>query len=213
MSQVISLIQEKGGSGKSTLLAGLSSLMANEGDRVLIIDTDPQQTISKWAAKENSNVSFHYEEDDAKIIPTIEAVAKDYDVIFIDTAGFKSVMTMYAIMASDLVLIPSKASEPDAQGALKTYQHVKSVGISQRKDIRAYIVMNDVDKMARITDAVRSAFDESDVPRLKATLWSRTGLKEMISEGGAPTGTALAAVREIMAELQINGAIKQGKAA
>lgn len=212
MVQVISLVQEKGGAGKSTLLAGLASLMADDGAKVIIVDTDPQQTIYKWATKDRAGVDYLFEDDDGKLVPTVKQLRKKYDVIFIDTAGFKSVMTMYAISVADLVLIPSKASEPDAQGALKTYQHVQNVGETSDKKIKSYIIMNDVDKMARITDAVRTAFDGSDAPLLKATLWSRTGLKEMISEGGMPKGTALQAVRAVMAELQINNALEYRKA-
>ena len=213
MVQVISVVQEKGGAGKSTLLAGLAALMADDGAKVLIIDTDPQKTISSWAEKENSNVDFLYEDDDAKLMPTVAATKNDYDVIFIDTAGFKSVMTVYAISAADLVLIPSKASEPDARGAIKTHAHVQSVSMAQSKEIPAYIILNDVDKMARITNSVKDAIVEQNVPLLKAILWSRTGLKEMMSEGGLPNGTALAALKEVMAELQIRKAIETRKAA
>ena len=211
MAQVISLVQEKGGAGKSTLLAVLASLMNDDGLNVIIVDTDPQQTIAKWADKDGSNIDFLTELDDTRLTPTLNQLKETYDVIFIDTAGYSSVMTMYAISEADLVLIPSKASEPDAQGALKTYQHVKNLSDKQKHPIKAYIVMNDVDKTARITDDVRKAFDDNKIPRLNAILWSRTGLKEMISEGGAPKGNALSAAREVMAELQILNAINTKK--
>jgi len=65
--------------------------------------------------------------------------------------------------------------------------------------------------MARITNAVKEAFDSNNVPRLDAVLWSRTGLKEMISEGGAPKGAALSAMREVLADLQIKNALEYGR--
>ena len=43
MTQIISFVQEKGGVGKTTLLTVLAGLMANDGAKVLICDTDPQK--------------------------------------------------------------------------------------------------------------------------------------------------------------------------
>ena len=49
MTQVISAVQQKGAAGKTTLLAALASLMAADGARVAVIDTDPQGHLEAWA--------------------------------------------------------------------------------------------------------------------------------------------------------------------
>lgn len=210
MSQVISVVQEKGGAGKSTLLAALASLMAKDGARVAIIDTDPQKTISKWADKDNSNVNYVYEEEEAHLRPTVKALSKDkYDVIFIDTAGYKSAMATFAIGISNLILIPSKASEPDAMGAKKTFEYVQAVAENMEKSIVSYVIMNDVDKNTRITQSIFEALDNVEgLKRLSATCWHRTGLKEMISLGGEPLGTARSTVQQVIAALQIENALE-----
>ena len=207
MTQIISVVQEKGGAGKSTILASLSAVMAKDGAKVAIIDTDPQKTISTWVEKkENVNIDHHYEDDDSKIVKTVKSIkAAGYDVIFIDTAGYKSVMTMYAINLSNLVLIPSKASEPDARGAFNTYNQVQSVSEANDKNIPAYIILNDVDKLAKITNAVKSAFIENGVPTISSVVFSRTGFKEMMSEGGCPTGSALSCINAVIGAMQIDG--------
>lgn len=48
MAQVLSLISPKGGVGKSTTAINLSAALADMGLRVLVIDLDPQQSITKF---------------------------------------------------------------------------------------------------------------------------------------------------------------------
>ncbi|NSY39297.1 ParA family protein [Leisingera sp. ANG59] len=220
MTQVISVVQEKGGAGKSTLLIALASLMVADGAKVAVIDTDPQHTLSDWAKKESTDVDWAVEEDDERLIPTLRALKKSepaYDAILVDTAGFKSAMAVYAINASGLVLIPSKATETDAKGAIKTFRHVTSVADSMDKDIPAYVVMMDVDPATNITAATLESLDALKIPRLKAMCAHRTGFKEMMSTGRGPEGSAKRSAQTVLAEMQMGGLIdfyggKDGKA-
>lgn len=206
MTQVISIVQEKGGAGKTTLLTALASLMVGDGARVAVIDTDPQRHLEAWAKKGKTELDWLFEEDDEKLIPTVKALKKSdtpYDVIFIDTAGFKSAMAMHAIAAANLILIPSKANEADAKGARRTYSHVQSVAETMEKDIASLVVMMDVDTHTNITKAITDALDAQNIPRLNAVCAHRTGFKEMTSTGRAPDGSAKASARSVLAELQI----------
>jgi len=210
MTQVISVVQEKGGAGKTTLLTAIASLMVEDGARVAVIDTDPQRHLEAWAKKDRTDLDWMYEENDEKLIPTVKALRKadpTYDVILIDTAGFKSAMAMHAIAAANLILIPSKANEADAKGAKRTFSHVQSVAETMEKEIPALVVMMDVDAHTNITQAIKDAFDDQDVPRLNAMCAHRTGFKEMTSTGQAPQGSAKTSARSVMADLQGRGLI------
>lgn len=205
MTQVISIVQEKGGAGKTTLLCSLACLMVADGAKIAVIDTDPQRHLEAWAMKEQTPLDWHYEEDDERLIPTIKALKDadtDYDAIFIDTAGFKSAMAIYAINAASLVLIPSKANEADAKGAMRTHSHVQSVGASMDKEIDSFVVMMDVDSYTNITQSVTEALDAQQVPRLQAMCGHRTGFKEMTSTGQLPNGPAKREAQTVLAELQ-----------
>lgn len=211
MTQVISVVQEKGGAGKTTLLTALASMMVGDGARVMAIDTDPQRHLEAWAKKEKTELDWLYEEDDEKLLPTVKALKKQvppYDVIFVDTAGFKSAMAMHAIAAASLILIPSKANEADAKGARRTYSHVQSVAEAMDKEIPALVVMVDVDTQTNITFAITEALDAEGVPRLNAMCAHRTGFKEMTSTGAAPQGSARSSAKTVLADLQGRGLIE-----
>lgn len=210
MTQVISVVQEKGGAGKTTLLCSLAALMVEDGAKVAVIDTDDRRNLEAWAKKGQIDIGWMYEDNDERLIPVVRKLKKaddPYDVIFIDTAGFKSALAIYAITASNLVLIPSKADESNAKAARRTYSHVQSVADSTDKDIAAQVVMMDVDARTNITKVITDAIDAADVPRLHAMCGHRTGFKEMQSTGQGPQGSAKMAARGVLAELQEKGLI------
>jgi chromosome partitioning protein len=105
------------------------------------------------------------------------------------------------------VLIPSKANEADAKGAMRTHAHVKSVAESMDKSITSYVVMMDIDSHTNITQSIIDALDAHEVPRLESMCGHRTGFKEMTSTGGLPTGAAKQEAQKILAELQQNNRI------
>lgn len=210
MTQVISVVQEKGGAGKTTLLTALAAMIAKDGARIAVIDTDPQKHLYAWASKEQTPLDWLYVEDDEKLLPTVKklkAADPAYDLILVDTAGFKSAMAMHAIAAASLILIPTKANEADARGAIRTFSHVGSVSETIDRKIEALVVMVDVDPNTNITESIVAALDGQGVPRLDSMCAHRTGFKEMSSTGRAPEGSAKASIQSVLAELQRKGLI------
>ena len=51
MSQIISLINEKGGVGKSSSALSIAQILAISGYSILLIDLDPQMNTSKMFGK------------------------------------------------------------------------------------------------------------------------------------------------------------------
>ena len=208
MAQVISAVQEKGGAGKTTLLATLASLLADDGIRVAVIDTDPQGHLEAWAGKGAAGIDWLREEDDEKLIPTVKRLkqAGCYDIILIDTAGYKSAMAIHAIAAAQLVLVPSKASEADARGARRTLSHVQSIAETVDRPIPAVVVMMDINPRTVIARSIIEALEEQETPLLAANLPTRTGFREMASTGRLE-GAARAAARQVLDELHETGLI------
>ena len=88
-NMIISILSPKGGAGKSTLCSNLARAFQLSGHNVLIIDTDPQGTLSDWLEQQD-------EQSDQPAVVTIDnarsmrqqlpTVAKVYDTILLDGA-------------------------------------------------------------------------------------------------------------------------------
>lgn len=56
---IISIVNQKGGSGKTTTTVNLGAALAELGDRVLILDLDPQASTTEWLTGETPPGSLH----------------------------------------------------------------------------------------------------------------------------------------------------------
>ena len=52
--RTIAFTSQKGGTGKSTLAIGLAVVAMEDGERVFILETDPQGTVSYWSARRSN---------------------------------------------------------------------------------------------------------------------------------------------------------------
>jgi chromosome partitioning protein len=128
--RTIVLATQKGGSGKSTLAIGLAVAAMVEGHRVALIDTDRQGTVSSWGRRR------------ALAEPRIEPAGSGTDIeralltlgrngftlAVIDTPATDNDLTVSAIGAADLCLIPARPSPADIEAALPTLRTVRKLG-------------------------------------------------------------------------------------
>ena len=62
MSEIISLINEKGGVGKSSSAISIAQILAISGYSILLIDLDPQMNTSKMFGKNDEGNATDYEQ-------------------------------------------------------------------------------------------------------------------------------------------------------
>ena len=58
----LSLVAQKGGAGKTTLAVHLAVYAAMRGEKVALIDTDPQRSMWRWVSHQLS--ADHHDRDD-----------------------------------------------------------------------------------------------------------------------------------------------------
>lgn len=206
MTQITSVIQQKGGAGKSTLVACLGGYMATDNAKVLIIDTDPQRSCVDWAEEQeipNLDVIEHLAED--TLLDLIEKVEDGYDLILIDTAGYDSRMASYVIQASDLILIPCRGSKRDVKGAARTWKHTKTLTSRNREVPEIRIALWNVNTTTNVYKHARAALETAELPVLDGSTPTLTGFDVMSWNGGLPSGSARSALNEFVAGLQIGG--------
>jgi chromosome partitioning protein len=126
---VIVLATQKGGSGKSTLAIGLAIAAIDDGQRVGLIEADPQGTIWNWGQRRN-NPKPHIKRADSSI--TIDRAIlhlrrEAFTLAIIDTAATVNVLSATAIGSADLCLIPARPSPADIEAALPTLGTVRKL--------------------------------------------------------------------------------------
>ena len=89
MGKVIAFVNSKGGGGKTTFAWQLGNVWSAAGKKVLLIDTDPQGTLSIFYAKRQDKGSMEgISESLGRLDARLKrARAEDWDFIVIDTPG------------------------------------------------------------------------------------------------------------------------------
>ncbi|HNQ31898.1 MAG TPA: ParA family protein [Candidatus Woesebacteria bacterium] len=130
MVKIVTVSSSKGGAGKTTTTICLADYWASMGNRVGLIDTDPNKSLSRWFQKGRENgffegIEFRQELQDKQIIETAKQLAKVCDILLIDVAGIASISLLKAAGIADLVVIPAQPNEDDFLEAANTTAIVK----------------------------------------------------------------------------------------
>jgi chromosome partitioning protein len=120
--RVLALVTQKGGSGKSTLATGLAVAAMADGERVALVEADPQGTISRWKERRaNPYPRVERLADPLQIEPMIARLgAEGCWLAIIDTAATNNALAMQAIARADLCLIPARPTPADIEAAIPT---------------------------------------------------------------------------------------------
>ena len=119
---VLALVTQKGGSGKSTLAVGIAVAAMGNGERVAIVEADPQGTTSKWIERRGHPYPRVVRVADPADIEgaLISLEAEGIWLTVIDTAATNNALAMRAIARADLSLIPVRPSPADIEATIPT---------------------------------------------------------------------------------------------
>jgi chromosome partitioning protein len=128
--KVIVLASQKGGAGKTTLAAHLAVAAEAAGDGpVVLIDTDPQGSLSAWWNVRRSGVPVLAPTTIAELPEKLRLLAAaGYKVAVLDTPPAITEAIGAVVASADLVLIPTRPSPHDLRAVGSTVDLVQNAG-------------------------------------------------------------------------------------
>ena len=120
--RTIALTTRKGGSGKSTLAIGLAIAAMQDGERVFLLETDRQGTVSKWGERRGTaEPGIEPIADEVSLGRSLELLNhKGYTIAIVDTPAADTRATTAAVRVADLCLIPARPSPVDIEATYPT---------------------------------------------------------------------------------------------
>jgi chromosome partitioning protein len=151
--KTIAFVNSKGGTGKSTLAAAVGVAAEASGEKVFMIDLDPQGSLSAWGERRKAHTPAVDRIAPDRLPAAISGLASaGYTLAIIDTPGLDTPATASAMRAADLSLIPARASTLDLEATRPTLAALARLN-------RAYaFVLNScpAGRSGRIADASRA---------------------------------------------------------
>ena len=124
--RVIAIVAQKGGTGKTTLTVSLAVAAMQAGRSVVIVDLDPQATISKWSDRREAESPAVVSAQPARLSLVLQAAGKaGADLVFIDTPPRAEQAAIAAVKAADLILIPCRPAIYDLETVTTTLDLIR----------------------------------------------------------------------------------------
>ena len=183
--KVISFVNQKGGAGKSMLAISLAVAAERAGEKVCVVDLDPQGTCANW-------YNIRTAETPIVVAPPVihlniadlfaRLKAEGFSLIVVDTKGEESHGTRGAMQAADLCLIPLRPAGPDLHAVRPTVDTLRGMG----KTFALIVNQALPNKKSKLTAALMTALshDGMVVPVAIAT---RASFQKAYSLGQAVT--------------------------
>lgn len=200
----IALINSKGGVGKSTLAINLAHALTEFGAAVLLVDADQgARSSSDWAAVRAQAGREPLFDVRAIFTPTLHEdlprLAAGHDLAIIDCPPSPGPVLKSAILAADLVLIPTQPSPLDVWAMSTLLDSITAAAAFRAQALKIVFVINRKIANTAIGRDVHAAFSGFPYPVLACTVGQRVAFPEAAGQGATvlETGRGTPAAEEI----------------
>jgi chromosome partitioning protein len=179
---VLVFASRKGGSGKSTLTAHLAAHAFKPSRSVLLVDADPQGSLTLWHKLRGSNEPPLVDGTDGVRSIVSSAKRQGYEWVFIDTPPTMSAVVTDAIHAATLIIIPARLTLFDLAAIKETMDLARQLR-------RPYaVVINGVPPRRDNTESpfvreARAALTSLNVPVWSGQITTRNNYSLALAEG------------------------------
>lgn len=155
-AKIIAVVSQKGGSGKTTVAAHLAVRAAAVGDGpVMLIDTDPQHSLSDWhRARDDDSLQLATLDTDELPAALARGCGRGAATIIIDTPPALTQSIEQVLAIADFVIVPARPSPHDLRAVGAT------VGMARAAKKPFAFVVNGAAPRANITAEAVAALSE-----------------------------------------------------
>lgn len=183
---IVALLNQKGGTGKTTLSLHLAGALARQGQRVLVVDADPQGSALDWAeARTQAGLERRFgvvglpRETLHREAP---ALARDADHVVIDGPPRVTGIARSALLAADVVLMPVQPSPFDGWASAEMLRLLDEARMF-RPELAARFVLNRCAARTVIARETGEALQASEPPLLSARIGQRVAFADAAAAG------------------------------
>ena len=183
--QVIAIANTKGGVGKSTLAGNLTWALATQTDRrVLLVDADPQASVTKWFDLATADLPFDRTQlTTARVLhQQLPRLRQAYDLIVVDCPPMQSDVTAAAVTQADLGLVPVLPSPLDVLAYSELVPLLRQAqGMNPSLALR--FVINQLAPRTALAREVRETLADADIPVLPTYIHDRQVYRRVVAQG------------------------------
>jgi len=198
MAKIITITNQKGGVGKSTLALNLYSHFRNNEASCILVDTDPQGSITKlvdaYSGEKGRTAVDMMRADQMKGLESI--LELEQDVIIIDTPPYLSEDLPGIYSISDFVLVPIQPNPFDVLAVQDTITLINQAK-QLRPEIKSAMVLNRVINRTSFTAEIRELLEGYDIPILNTQIYTRVAYGRSLLYDNGVEGRDTKATNEI----------------
>jgi chromosome partitioning protein len=182
-ARVITIAQQKGGAGKTTLAAHLALAWQTLGEKVALVDIDPQGSLTQWFTLREASLGKANTVIDLVQITgwrasaEIDRLKRDHTLIVVDSPPHAQTDAKIAVRAANLVVIPVQPSPLDVWATRPTVE----LALAER--VPALLVMNRVPSRRQMTDDMIAALNGIKADLAGAKIGNRSSLAMSMAAG------------------------------
>jgi chromosome partitioning protein len=185
--QVLVFASSKGGVGKTTSALTLASVLTRHGAPTTLIDADPNAPLALWSKRFPAGVPQMLTVKTAFRTDVAEVIDSALDpYVIVDLEGSRNEEVSVAIGRADLVLIPMKGNQLDADEAVNVIKVIRKQETIFRRDIpfRVYLSQTSPVIMDKGMRDICSQMRDNSIPMLETVIVERSAFKAPFRLGG-----------------------------
>lgn len=181
--KIIAIVNEKGGTGKSTISTNLATALHRRGNKVFLVDADPQGTARDWreGSPEGANLPPVIALDRPQMLSSIFSLDADYVVI--DGPAKAEAMAAAIVRIAHVAILVIQPSGADLWASAATVKLIRSK-IDIGGSIDAAFLVNRTNGISKLSKLVtEGGWNEYEIDQLSSTIGNRVAFAQALTDG------------------------------